>query len=155
MSNQGPANNESKDYTNDFDNSDLVTSQRSRDLGPAYAADSEIRAYKTYLETLEIEQRLRESVKTLKFTLEGVAADGTKTTKDHKIKLADLVPRSEFENTRRFVISKLVPMPQEEIKKLYSEFETDSMWTLSSKIANHVIDKSRRDKVASTFNFLT
>ena len=146
---EGPANNESKDYTNPFDNSDLVLSQKSRDLAPGFSQDSEIRAYKHYLETLQLEAQIQKDKLFLDVDVGLKKADGTPDLR--KIELTKLIPSSQFENKRRYVIAKLTGMKEPEIKKLYSEFETDSLWTLSSKITNHIIGKDRRDKVSKEF----
>ena len=68
------------------------------------------------------------------------------------------VTQSEFEQARRRVIVRLNNMMTEkgggaQLKQLYAEFETESIFELSSKITNYLLDKQRRDRVAGDFGF--
>jgi len=50
------------------------------------------------------------------------------------------------------VIVKLNLLTSAELKKYFAEFETESLWELSSKITNFLIDNGRRKNVTKTFS---
>ena len=77
--------------------------------------------------------------------------------KVEEIELKNLVPSpSEFEQVRRRVIVILNDMNAKgkvnELKQLYADFDTESLWELSSKLANYLVDKRRRDGISASFN---
>jgi hypothetical protein len=109
-----------------------------------------------YLETLELEAKVSASAAIVKSRM--YKPDGSVDEKDIPIK--DLISeQSEFEQARRRILGKLndisrKPGGSAKMKQLYAEFETESNYTLSSKITNYLIDKGRRDRVANEFRFM-
>lgn len=139
-----------KDYDNQYDNAEFQTDRRVKDIAAAYTEYDEMKAYKMYLETLKVEAEVGQSTDEVISKIR--LADGK--FKDEKIKIKDLIPQqSEFEMARRMVIVKLNKADPSEVKRLFAEFETESMWVLSSKITNFLLDKSRRDRVADAYKF--
>lgn len=153
MSEKVPQN---KQFENRYDNADLQADRTAKDIAAAYTAFEEMRAYRMYLETLEIESRV--SASNDKVVSRVQKADGSWDSQEISIK--DLIPaQSEFEQARRRVIQKLNAMLNDanggaKLKQLYSEFETESIFELSSKITNYLMDKQRRDRVATQFRFM-
>ena len=147
---------DNKQFENRYDNADLQADRSTKDLAAAYTQFDEMRAYKLYLETLEIEAKMGKS--TEKITTRVLKANGEYDTKELDVK--DLIPQqSEFEQARRRVIVKLnallkVQGGSAKMKQLYAEFETESLFELSSKITNYLMDKQRRDRVADEFKFM-
>ena len=147
---------DNKQFENRYDNADLQADRSTKDLAAAYTQFDEMRAYKLYLETLEIEAKMGKS--TEKIVTRVLKADGEYDTKELEVK--DLIPQqSEFEQARRRVIVKLnallkVQGGSAKMKQLYAEFETESLFELSSKITNYLMDKQRRDRVADEFKFM-
>ena len=147
---------DNKQFENRYDNADLQADRSTKDLAAAYTQFDEMRAYKLYLETLEIEAKMGKS--TEKITTRVLKANGEHDTKELDVK--DLIPQqSEFEQARRRVIVKLnallkVQGGSAKMKQLYAEFETESLFELSSKITNYLMDKQRRDRVADEFKFM-
>ena len=145
-----------KNFDNRYDNADLQVDRTAKDIAAGYTEFDEMKAYKLYLETLEVEVKIGKSTETVKSRV--MKADGTWDTKDIDIK--DLIPmQSEFEQARRRVIQKLNATlagagGATKMKQLYAEFETDSLFELSSKITNYLMDKQRRDRVATDFKFM-
>ena len=147
--------NNTVDFNNKYDNSDLQTEQKVRDISVAYNADAEVIALKHYLEVLKLENELDDSAKDVANQKEMSITylDDKGDRKRVKVKRHTLIPTNMFNQRRRWVISKLTQLPESEIKKLYSEFETESLFELSSKIANHLNDKERRERVSDKFKF--
>ena len=147
---------DSKHFENKFDNADLQADRTTKDLAAAYTEFDEMRSYKLYLETLELEAKIAASTDVVKSRM--YKPDGTVDSKD--IKIADLnSEQSEFEQARRRVLVKLNDISKKaggaaKMKQLYAEFETESNYTLSSKITNYLMDKGRRDRVANEFKFM-
>ena len=147
---------DNKHFDNKYDNADLQADRTTKDLAAAYTQFDEMRAYTMYLETLDLEAKIIKSTAVVKSRM--VKPDGTIDEKD--IKIADLISeQSEFEQARRRVLEKLngiakAPGGAAKMKQLYAEFETESNYTLSSKICNYLMDKGRRDRVASDFKFM-
>lgn len=146
---------DSKHFDNRYDNADLQADRTTKDIAAAYTQFDEMRAYKMYLETLEIEAKMAKSSEKIKSRM--FKADGSVDEKDIEIK--NLIPQqSEFEQARRRVIAKLNAIMGAtgggaKMKQLYAEFETESIFELSSKITNYLMDKQRRDRVATEFAF--
>jgi len=142
---------ENENLGNKYDNTDFVQDRSIRDVVAGYSRYDEIRAYKLYLETLKLEAEMAGAVETIDIPYE--KADGT--TDVHKVKINQLIQKpTKFENYRRLVIAKLNSIKDErELKQLMSDFEEDSIYELSGKIANHMIDKTRRERVAISFDF--
>jgi hypothetical protein len=147
---------DSKHFENKYDNADLQSDRTTKDLAAAYTQYDEMRAYKTYLETLELEAKISASAAEVESRV--VKADGTVDTV--KLKIKDLISeQSEFEAARRRVLVKLNTITRgaggaAKMKQLYAEFETESNFELSSKITNYLMDKTRRDRVANEFKLL-
>ena len=147
---------DNKQFENRYDNADLQADRSTKDLAAAYTQFDEMRAYKLYLETLEIEAKMGKS--TEKIATRVLKANGEYDTKELDVK--DLIPQqSEFEQARRRVIVKLnallkVQGGSAKMKQLYAEFETESLFELSSKITNYLMDKQRRDRVADQFKIM-
>ena len=95
---------DNKQFENRYDNADLQADRSTKDLAAAYTQFDEMRAYKLYLETLEIEAKMGKS--TEKIATRVLKANGEYDTKELDVK--DLIPQqSEFEQARRRVIVKL------------------------------------------------
>lgn len=147
---------DNKHFENKYDNADLQSDRTTKDLAAAYTQYDEMKAYKLYLETLELEAKVAASTDTVKSRM--YKPDGTVDEKDINIK--DLISeQSEFEQARRRILAKLndisrKPGGSAKMKQLYAEFETESNYTLSSKITNYLMDKGRRDRVANEFKFM-
>ena len=148
-------------FDNRYDNSDLQMDRKAKDIASAYTEYDEMKAYKMYIETLEAESRICEGM-TLDGTTTKVAkgqliireldADGKPVEK--LISITELLPKQgEFEQTRRGVIAKLNALKNPaDLKKYFAEFETESIWELSSKITNFLIDNGRRKNVTKAFS---
>jgi hypothetical protein len=147
---------DNKHFENKYDNADLQSDRTTKDLAAAYTQYDEMKAYKLYLETLELEAKVAASTDTV--TSRMYKPDGSVDSKDIAIK--DLISeQSEFEQARRRILAKLndisrKPGGSAKMKQLYAEFETESNYTLSSKITNYLMDKGRRDRVANEFKFM-
>jgi len=142
--------NNNTNYINEYDNSDLVLNRKSKDIASAYDQMCEMKALKLYFETLKLEGEIQKSNDLIKVKVQNKNGKYD----DKMIPMNRLVPRqSEFEATRRLVISRLYDAPEGEIKKLCSQFEVEGIFELSSKIANNKLDKQRREQVATEFNF--
>ena len=153
MSEKVPQN---KNFEKRYDNADLQSDRTAKDIAAAYTAFDEMKAYKMYLETLETEARVSAATSIVKSKV--MKADGSYDDKD--IEINKLIPQqSEFEQARRRVIVKLNALTSvaggaAKLKQLYGEFETESIFELSSKITNYLLDKQRRDRVANDFKFM-
>ena len=147
---------DNKQFDNKYDNADLQADRSTKDLAAAYTQFDEMRAYKMYLETLELEAKMIAS--NAKVVSRMVKADGSIDAQDIDVK--DLITeQSEFESARRRVLVKLNKLSRDaggtaKLKQLYAEFETESNFELSSKITNYLMDKQRRDRVANEFKFM-
>jgi hypothetical protein len=141
--------------------------RKTKDIAAAYTEYDEMKAYKTYIETLKAEAEMYKGVFTKKAddTLNNGAADKgdgtnvivTSYDADSKrvqtlVPINQLMPRQgEFEQARRGVIVKLNAMKDAELKQYFAEFETESMWELSSKVTNFLLDNRRRKRVTGSF----
>lgn len=147
---------DNKHFENKYDNADLQSDRSTKDLAAAYTQFDEMRAYKLFLETLQLEAEVTASDKKIKSRM--FKADGSVDEKEIEVK--NLIPQqSEFEQARRRVIVKLNGILAAngggaKMKQLQAEFETESIFDLSSKITNYLMDKGRRDRVANDFKFM-
>jgi hypothetical protein len=147
---------DNKHFDNKYDNADLQADRTTKDLAAAYTQFDEMRAYKMYLETLELEAKVTASAAVVKSRM--VKPDGTIDSKD--IPISELISeQSEFEQARRRILQKINAIAKAaggaaKMKQLYAEFETESNFILSSKICNYLMDKGRRDRVANEFKFM-
>ena len=141
---------------NKYDNSDLIMDRTPKQLANAYNDLEEMQTYKLYLETLEIEARMKKSTDKISIP------SRDDPTKKVEVEVKSLVPRqSEFEELRRLVVSRLNGAAtggkhganESEIKQLMADFSADNTFDLSSKITNYLLDKKRRDKVTDSFKF--
>lgn len=143
--------NKTKSFENPMDNADLQMERQAKDIAAAYTEFDEMKAYKLYLETLELEARVGAATA----AVDAGYYDSKGDWIAKPIKINELMPKaSEFEKIRRMVIQKLnaKDFKQSDLKQAMAEFETDSIWELSSKITNFIIDKRRRDAVYTKFN---
>jgi hypothetical protein len=138
-----------KDFTENLDNSDLQIRNTTKDIASAYTNLQEAEAYVLYLKALKLEAELNVGAGTVKAYKNGKVTDTP---------VKELVPvQGKFTLIRRAVIQKLNTLQkgtdeqQKELKQLMSDFETDSTHELSSRIANFLIDKERRDGVNDKF----
>ena len=151
-------------FDNRYDNSDLQMDRKAKDIASAYTEYDEMKAYKMYIETLEAEARITVGTEggtdkkgstraTEKGELIVQELDADNKPVKRIIKLTELLPKQgEFESTRRGVIAKLNDLEPHELKKYFAEFETESIWELSSKITNFLIDNGRRKGVTKAFS---
>jgi hypothetical protein len=155
-----------KDFDNRYDNADLQMDRKTKDIAAAYTEYDEMKAYKTYIETLKAEASMYDGVATKDKDDKDTAykGDGTNvivTSYDADnnrvqtlVPINKLMPRQgEFEQARRGVIVKLNGMKDAELKQYFAEFETESMWELSSKVTNFLLDNRRRTRVTTSFKF--
>lgn len=141
---------ENEQFINRYDNSNLVESRDIQDIMGAYTKVDEVRARKEYLEMLQLEAEMSQSDKVILQKKEGT--DGKIVYSAVMVK--DLVQQpSEFEMTRRQCIQVINGLKDSQLKQLYSDFETDSQYELSSKIANYLLTKDRKERITDTFNF--
>ncbi|EDQ91594.1 uncharacterized protein MONBRDRAFT_23653 [Monosiga brevicollis MX1] len=127
-----------KDFDNRYDNADLQMDRRAKDIAAAYTEYDEMKAYKMYLETLETEARVRDPGDPTSVEMTEIKADGTVEKKT--VKITELLPkRSEFEQARRAVIVKINKLNEADLKQMFAEFETESIWELSSKRPEHAV----------------
>jgi hypothetical protein len=143
----------SKDFVNKYDNADISADRTSKDIAAAYTAYDEMKAMKLYYEVLQLEAAMADSQDTIVTRV--MKADGSMD--EQKIEMYKLIPQqNEFEQARRRVIARLndymVNSPMR-LKQLYADFETESFWDLSSKIANHIFDDTKRKRVGDEFKF--
>jgi hypothetical protein len=147
---------QTKNFENKYDNADLSADRTTKDIAAAYTQYDEMKAYKLYLETLALESKVAQSTDKIKSQVR--KPDGTLDSVE--IELKDLIPQqSEFEQARRRVLVKLNGISvanrgDAQMKQLFAEFETESIFELSSKITNYIFDKGRRDRVAGEFKFM-
>lgn len=148
---------EHESFENDYDNSDLVMDRNVQDVASGYSHFDELLAYKSYLETLKLESELESSdkkIKIPKFKANGeYDLDANQRIQHAEFKVSNLVGRKgEFESKRRLILMKLNTLSDTEIKKRLAEYECQSIFSLSNKITNSIIDKSRRDAAFDAFN---
>ena len=145
--------NQTKNFENKYDNADLQADRTTKDIAAAYTQYDEMRAYREYLETLKLEAEMGLNDK--KVMTRVLKADGTYD--ELGIEVRELIPQqSEFEQARRRIIKKLNAVQKDaggsaKMKQLYADFETDSIFELSSKITNYQLDHSRRTKMQTQF----
>lgn len=148
MSTQIPQN---KDWQNKYDNSDLVMQREAKDVAVGYTNFDEMRAYREYLETLKLESEMLAGKDLFLYKAQ---KDGS--FKADKVSPELLIPRpGEFELTRRNVLVRLndkAVTSQDELKKLFAQFETDSVWELSGRITNYILDQKRKKTISDKYN---
>ena len=136
-----------QNWSNKYDNSELQTENKARDVAAAYADFSAMQAEKVYLETLSA----RNAVMGAPTTKGHVWIYGIDTTDGNKRKWVTvaaervLAKPSEFELARTQVLLKLndpAITSDDALRKRMAEFDTDSIFELSGKIANYIIDKN-------------
>ena len=146
--------NQSIDYNNKYDNSDLVLEREARDLASAYSKIEQMNAYKNYLETLKLESELSGGTKKVKIWFRDAADNNKMTSKD--VNVSKLMERpSEFEQLRRLILCRLNNTDQisdEKLKQLMADYEVDGIFELSSVIANFLTDHNRREKNKTEFS---
>ena len=144
--------NQSIDYNNKYDNSDLVLEREARDLAAAYSKIEQMNAYKHYLETLKLEAELSASALTV--PIHYIDKTGKREVK--KVPASELMERpSEFEQLRRLVLRRLnntTSVPDDKLKQLMADYEVDGIFELSSVIANFLTDHNRREKNKTEFD---
>jgi hypothetical protein len=150
--------NQSIDYNNKYDNSDLVLEREARDLAAAYSKIEQMNAYKTYLETLKLEAELSTgNLKVPVYVKELVSGKMTVVAK--QVPAQQLMERpSEFEQLRRLVLRQLNnadKVSDEKLKQLMADYEVDGIFELSSVIANFLTDHNRREKNKNDFKMKT
>ena len=119
-----------------YDNSDVSINNKGLFDGRA-----EAESMKLYLENLKLMTELKSSGDKIKINVK--QADGTEVEKEVEVK--SLVPRgSEFENTRQVIISQLNSATEDELRAYMAKYESDSVWELSAKITNFLIDQRRK-----------
>lgn len=149
-------------YENKLDNSDVQLSKDNKDVvGGLYNSMNEAQAMKVYLETLKLTAELQASTGKIKMRVQVPHADPTKRAlgemedKEVGVDVSALIPKeSEFERTRKVIISKINQKTDNELRELMARFDSDSTWELSSKIANYVLDQRKRTKAFNEWNEL-
>lgn len=145
---------QTKNWQNPYDNSDLVMENEVRDIAMAYSNFDAMRAEREYLDTLKKRSDMLGEPKAGKVYLLLKDGDGkvNPTLVDAKYIIS---PPSEFEETRLNILMRLndpLKTPPADLKQRMAEFETDSVFELSSKMANYILDKKRKDNVYKLYN---
>ena len=156
-------------YENKLDNSDVQLNGGAKEVvGGMFNSLQEAQAMKLYLENLKLIHELQGGKKTTATSGPSAGKDvaavsikvnkfdpssGKSTSTDELVPLEDLIPKeSEFERTRKVIISKLNKKSDEEIRELMARFDSEGTFELSSKITNYVLDQRKRSKAFSEWN---
>ena len=139
---------------NPYDNSEVVMENEVRDIAAGYDNTYDaMRAEKEYYETLMKRHQLL-TQNDGKITMLIRNERGVPEPTPVQAKYIVAAP-SEFESVRLNVLMRLND-PQKTspatLKMRMAQFETDSVFELSSKIANYVIDQKRKKLVADKYS---
>ena len=119
-----------------YDNSDVSINNKG-----LFDGQKEAESMKLYLENLKLMGELSASAE--KITVKVKDTNGVE--KDKELEIKSLVPReSEFEGTRKICIVELNKMGEDELRQYMAKYEADSVWELSAKMANFLIDQQRK-----------
>jgi hypothetical protein len=119
------------------DNSDVKIGSEGNHVGGLYKSISEAQHMKLYLENL----KLMASVGASKDELTIKVGETEK-----KVLISSLIPKeSEFERVRKIVISNLNGMTDDALRGYQAKYDADSIFELSGKIANFMLDQRRKN----------
>ena len=145
----------SKELNNPLDNSDVPIRETNKSATAGlFESIEQAQQYKLYLETLELVAKLKGAAGDVEMSIV-VGRDPTDPKKDmvKKVKIRELIPReSEFERSRRLVISSLNTMSDETLRVWMARFSTDNIFELSSRITSYSIDARKRKEATEMFD---
>ena len=137
------------EHRNSLDNSEFNTSAAGKDVTPAAASFAEQESLTKYMENLKIRAEI-EKATDLKINMKVNQFNATNKkweSVDKKLDIKELLPiDSEFEKTRKLIIVNLNSLGPEDpgFRKYASRFGSNSIFELSSRITNYVLDEKRR-----------
>lgn len=134
---------------NTLDNSEFNTANSQRDIAPASVSKSEEDRLYEYMRMLKMkaEIEINKDLKTKMKVKTWNATDSKWEDEEKEIHVSELLPvQSEFEKTRQLILISLnkAGPESESFRKYASRFGSNSIFELSSKIANYVLDEKRR-----------
>ena len=140
--------NGSAEFNNSLDNSDVpIRDNKHSAVGGMFQSVEQAEEYKLYLENLQLISKLVNDTTTKIKVV--TTADG----KGQEILVKDLIPKeSEFERVRKYTISKLNAMKDEDLRQWMARFGTDNIFTLSGRITAYQLDKKKRDEAYKQFD---
>lgn len=138
---------------NSLDNSEFNTANTNKDIAPASVSKSEEERLFDYMKMLKMRAEIEKDRADLKIGMKTKTWTGDKwQEEDKEIQIVDLLPvDSEFEKTRKLIIISLnkAGPESESFRKYASRFGSNSIFDLSSKITNYVLDEKRRRETYS------
>ena len=146
----------SSQLNNPLDNSDIPIKNTEKTITGGYFQSMEqAKEMKLYLENLKLLGALQGEDGDTELTVNvGKKANGQSATR--KLKLKDMVPKeSEFDRTRKVVISQLNGMTDDELRQWMARFGSDNIFHLSELITSYIIDKKKRDEAFKVFEVWT
>lgn len=137
-------------FNNPKDNSDNLVKQNARTIaGSMFESTEEMKDLKDYLEVLKLQTELSKTG--AKTAIRVKQKDGTYKWDDVDTK--DLLPpESEFQILRKNIILSINAMKEEERRIWLARFDCQDLFSLSSKVANFILDQSRRNAALKTFS---
>lgn len=140
-------------FVNQYDNADLSENRSAKDIAASFLNKTEMDTKKLYYETLKLEAELQASTDTIRSRV--VEADGCIDSVDIALK-DNVADGSEFEQARLRTLVKLNGLARTKgglarLKQWYANLDTDSIFELSSKIANFMFDEGRHTSVKAEF----
>lgn len=152
----------SSEFNNPLDNSDVPIRDTKKSATVMFESPEQASEYKLYLETLKLLGEMQgkkaradgtgdANAPTRIPVLIGKKANGDKNEK--WLAINELVPvESEFQCLRKWVITQLNTMEDEQLRIWMSRFGTDNIFILSGRIAAYQLDKKKRDEAFTKFN---
>jgi hypothetical protein len=133
---------------NNLDNSEFNTANTSKDISPASVSKSEEDRLFDYMKMLKMRAEIEKDKNDLKISMKVKTWQTDKWVEEDKsVGILDLLPvDSEFEKTRKLIIISLnkAGPESESFRKYASRFGSNSIFELSSRITNYVLDEKRR-----------
>ena len=135
---------------NNLDNSEFNTANTSKDISPASVSKSEEDRLFDYMKMLKMRAEIEKDKGNLKIAMKTKtwsATDNEWKDENKEVQILDLLPvDSEFEKTRKLIIISLnkAGPESESFRKYASRFGSNSIFELSSRITNYVLDGKRR-----------
>lgn len=145
-----------KSMTSKYDNTEYVQENEARDVAVAYSSLEAMKVQHAYLENLKTQHELLKSAgDSVKMYIRN-PKDGSLSVTDVPLKEVMPIP-TEFESVRFGVMRELNKLAsggeadQARLRESMLRFETDSIFELSERIANRLIDKKRKDAEDTKF----
>ena len=139
----------SEGIRNNLDNSEFNSANTQRDVAPASVSKSEEERLFDYMKMLKMRAEIEKDadLKLKMKTQTWHAGDNKWKEEEKEVEISKLLPiDSEFEKTRKLIIISLneAGPESEQFRKYASRFGTNSIFELSSRITNYVLDEKRR-----------